>query len=58
MAKEPLPEDIESAIAALEKYQRRVKETRHELTQAIRLARREDRITRKQADAIDKTYAE
>lgn len=55
-AKEPLPDDVEAAISRLEKVRIRVKETEHDLTQAIRIARQEERMTRAQADAVSKKH--
>ena len=56
--KTPLDEVVAGAVRAHEKALRRVKETAADLKTALKLAVSEDRLTKKEADAIARTYAD
>ena len=54
--KKPLPDEVDGAITRLEKVRVRVREAEFDLTQAIRLARQDEKMTRADADAVAKKH--
>lgn len=55
--KKPLDESVAGAIRAHQKAQIRVAETAADLKRALKAAVKEERLTKKQADDITRTFA-